>query len=160
MELTYGYVQILGAKLSVNTIFLYHKLLTDFCARFEPSNILCTAVKFFCGPFCFDFLAWPKSAPCKKSKTRNQQFLNTSFLEPQKPDFSLKKATKVKDRDSPRLQRSKKFWLGKFFLFDFSPNWTILSHFTMSIHYVKNRKKDAFFYHIIRWFGPYLFLRH
>ena len=55
-------------------------------------------------------------------------FFNTSFLEPQKPDFSQKKATKVKDRDSPRSQRSKKIWLGNFFLIDFSPNWTILSH--------------------------------
>ena len=56
------------------------------------------------------------------------RFFNTSLLEPQKPDFSKKKATKVNDRDSPRSQRSKKFWLGNFFLFDFSPNWTILSH--------------------------------
>ena len=55
-------------------------------------------------------------------------FFNTSFLEPQKPDFSQKKATKVKDHEAPRSQRSKKIWLGKFFLFDFSPNWTILSH--------------------------------
>ena len=53
---------------------------------------------------------------------------NTSLLEPQKPDFSQKKATKVKDHEAPRSQRSKKIWLGKFFLFDFSPNWTILSH--------------------------------
>ena len=55
-------------------------------------------------------------------------FFNTSLLEPQKPDFSQKKATKVKDHEAPRSQRSKKIWLGKFFLFDFSPNWTILSH--------------------------------
>ena len=64
----------------------------------------------------------------KKQRVATSTFFNTSLLEPQKPDFSQKKATKVKDRDSPRLQRSKKFWLGKFFLFDFSPNWTILSH--------------------------------
>ena len=64
----------------------------------------------------------------KKQRIVAHTFFNTSFLEPQKPDFSQKKATKVKDRDSPRSQRSKKIWLGKFFLFDFSPNWTILSH--------------------------------
>ena len=64
----------------------------------------------------------------KKQRIATIGFFNTSFLEPQNPDFSQKKATKVKDRDSPRSQRSKKIWLGKFFLFDFSPNWTILSH--------------------------------
>ena len=57
-------------------------------------------------------------------------FFNTSFLEPQKPDFSQKKATKVDDHQAPRSQRSKKIWLVKIFLFDFSPNWTILSHLT------------------------------
>ena len=38
--------------------------------------------------------------------TKNQgmltrPFFNTSLLEPQKPDFSLKKATKVKDHEAP-----------------------------------------------------------
>ena len=50
------------------------------------------------------------------------------FLIPQKPDFSLKKATKVKDHEASKSQRSKKIWLMKIFLFDFWPNWTILSH--------------------------------
>ena len=63
----------------------------------------------------------------KKQRIATIGFFNTSFLEPQNPDFSQKKATKVKDRESPRSQSSKKIWLGKFFLFDFSPNWTILS---------------------------------
>ena len=64
----------------------------------------------------------------KNQTVLTRAFFNTSFLEPQKPDFSQKKATKVKDHEAPRSQRSKKIWLGKFFLFDFSPNWTILSH--------------------------------
>ena len=64
----------------------------------------------------------------KKQRIVAHTFFNTSFLEPQKPYFSQKKATKVKDHEAPRSQRSKKIWLGKFFLFDFSPNWTILSH--------------------------------
>ena len=29
-------------------------------------------------------------------------------------------------------------------------NGELIAQATMSIHYVKNRKKDAFFYHIIR----------
>ena len=41
------------------------------------------------------------------------RFFNTSFLEPQKPDFTQKKATEGKDHDSPRSQSSKKI------LFDF-----------------------------------------
>ena len=53
-------------------------------------------------------------------------FFNTSLLE--KPDFSLKKATKVKDHEASKSQRSKKISLRKFFLFDFWSNWTILSH--------------------------------
>ena len=64
----------------------------------------------------------------KNQRLATSTFFNTSLLEPQKPDFSQKKATKVKDHEAPRSQRSKKIWLGKFFLFDFSPNWTILSH--------------------------------
>ena len=64
----------------------------------------------------------------KNQTVLTRAFFNTSFLEPQKPDFSQKKATKVKDHEAPRSQRSKKIWLGKFFLFDFSPNWIILSH--------------------------------
>ena len=64
----------------------------------------------------------------KKQRITTSTFFNTSLFELQKPDFSQKKATKVKDHEAPRSQRSKKIWLGKFFLFDFSPNWTILSH--------------------------------
>ena len=63
----------------------------------------------------------------KKQRIVAHTFFNTSFLEPQKPDFSQKKATKVDDHQAPRSQRSKKIWLVKIFLFDFSPNQTILS---------------------------------
>ena len=66
--------------------------------------------------------------------TKNQgmlihPFFNTSLLEPQKPDFSLKKATKVKDHEAP-VTKVEKNLAGGIFLFDFCPNWTILSHLT------------------------------
>ena len=53
----------------------------------------------------------------KKQRIVAHNFFNTSFLEPQKPDFSQKKATKVDDHQAPRSQRSKKIWLGNYFLF-------------------------------------------
>ena len=42
-------------------------------------------------------------------------FFNTSLLEPQKPDFSLKKATKVKDHEAQGHKGQKKFGWGNFF---------------------------------------------
>ena len=64
----------------------------------------------------------------KNRRIATSTFFNTSLLEPQKPDFSLKKATKVENHEASKSQRWKKIWLMKFFLFDFWPNWTILSH--------------------------------
>ena len=63
-----------------------------------------------------------------KQSIATSTFFNTSFVEPPKPDFSQKKAKKPYDRESPRLQRTKKICSTKKILLDFSPNWTILSH--------------------------------
>ena len=61
-------------------------------------------------------------------KLKIKECWHALFLIRQKPDFSLKKATKVKDHEASKSQRSKKISLRKFFLFDFWSNWTILSH--------------------------------
>ena len=49
--------------------------------------------------------------------------VNTSFLEPQKPDFTQKKATKGKDHDSPRSQSSKNFLFNFRQITQFSVIW-------------------------------------